>query len=188
MSNYITVSALFLFAIPMCAQHGGARGGLAAGAGHGGGVLTPPAPAGRQLRSPVHRPAFRQRFGRDFFVPYDPLGGDNANDLSGDHLTGDYDHLSDHIGFAVPTEAHPVLNQYKWKDEDVAGGENSGTFTIALKDGSRLYPAATWLQNNKLYYLDAEGRQQGLSADRIDRNATQRLNEEKKLHLQLPPG
>jgi len=83
--------------------------------------------------------------------------------------------------------AQSVIHEYKWpKNEETGGGATA--FTIALKDGSQHLAVAAWIQGGKLHYLDAEDRQQALSSDVIDRQTTDRLNEEKHLRLQLPPG
>jgi hypothetical protein len=83
--------------------------------------------------------------------------------------------------------AQSVIQEYKWPKSDETGG-GATTFTIALKDGSQRSATAAWIQGGKLHYLDSEDRQQALSSDVIDRQTTDRLNEEKHLRLQLPPG
>jgi hypothetical protein len=83
--------------------------------------------------------------------------------------------------------AQSVIHEYKWPKSDETGG-GATTFTIALKDGSQRFATAAWIQGGKLHYLDSEDRQQALSSDVIDRQTTDRLNEEKHLRLQLPPG
>jgi hypothetical protein len=83
--------------------------------------------------------------------------------------------------------AQSVIHEYEWpKSGETSAGAT--TFTIALKDGSQRLAIAAWVQGGKLHYLDAENRQQALSSDVIDRQTTDRLNEEKHLRLQLPPG
>lgn len=87
-----------------------------------------------------------------------------------------------------PAPAQAVINEYKWNEPAGAGGDGSNTFTIALKDGSKRYSTAVWVQDGTLHYVDSEGRQQVLSSGLIDRNATERLNGRHNLRLQLPPG
>jgi hypothetical protein len=89
---------------------------------------------------------------------------------------------------AAPVQpAQSVIHEYTWPKSDETGA-GATTFTIALKDGSQRLATAAWVQGGKLHYLDPEDRQQALSADVIDRQRTDRLNEEKHLRLQLPPG
>jgi hypothetical protein len=87
-----------------------------------------------------------------------------------------------------PQPAHSVINEYKWNESGAASEDRATTFTIALNDGSKCYALTAWVQDGNLNYLDSEGRQQVLSSDRIDRDATQSLNRQKKLNLQLPPA
>jgi hypothetical protein len=193
MGNNTACIALFLLATPTFAQHGGgARSGTVAGFGHGGGVLAPRVRTVRPLRFSGNRLGF-QRFGGESFAPYDPFWGDYAGDLSGYDFPADADYLpaNDFLPVQLAVRAlpaHAVVTEYKWKDQGVGGSDNSLAFTIALKDGTRCIAVATWLQHSKLYYIDSQGRQEVLSSDRIDRDTTQRLNDEKKLQLQLPPG
>jgi hypothetical protein len=84
--------------------------------------------------------------------------------------------------------ANPVTKDYKWNEAEAPSGDQAATFTVALKDGSKRYAATAWVQDSKLHYLDAEGRQQVLSPDVIDRETTQSLNRQNHLDLQLPPG
>jgi hypothetical protein len=196
MRNNIAFAALLFLVTPMFGQHGGGAKGTAAG----GGRISARPIAGRRFGFSGNRPAARQRFGNEFVAPYLPIGGDY---LGGTYLgEGDPQDLASYDSYyppapnflsvrppARPLVAHAVVNEYNWKDAGVAAGSTSSpTFTIALKDGSLHYAAATWLQNSQLYYIDSEGKQEVLSSNRIDRSATERLNEEKKLRLQLPPG
>lgn len=83
--------------------------------------------------------------------------------------------------------AQPVIHEYTWPKSEESG-QGAATFTIALKDGSQRFATAAWVQGGKLHYLDSEDRQQVLSSEVIDRQTTARLNNEKHLHLSLPPG
>jgi hypothetical protein len=85
-----------------------------------------------------------------------------------------------------PKPAAAVIHEYKWPGEPAAVSAEEGTFTIALKDGSKRSAIATWVQDNSLYYVEPGGKQQVLAAGRIDRDATQRLNRAKKLQPHLP--
>jgi hypothetical protein len=87
----------------------------------------------------------------------------------------------------TPT-ADAVLHEYNFAHEAGESEARARTFIVVLKDGSQRSAVATWVQGGKLHYLDSEGRQQTLSADLIDRHETDRLNSEKHLQIQLPPG
>ena len=197
MKSTVVFMALFL-ATPMFGQHGGGSRGAAA---PGGGTVARRGSVGRPTSFAGRRPGLRQRFGTGLFSPFYPIGGDYWDGLLGyDDSYPQADNFP-YIQFpyvqrgpvfgatAQPVVAQAVVNDYKWKDDSVAAAGNSSTLiTIVLKDGTLRYAVATWVQDRQLHYIDSEDKQEVLSSDRIDRAATQRLNEEKKLHLQLPPG
>jgi hypothetical protein len=192
MRNKFAFPALFLLVTPMFGQHAGGARGMASG---GGVVSTRRAPAAGRMRLSGARSRVRQRVGNQALTPYFPIGGDYFGGNYSDDLAGYDNYFPPTPNFLSverpvrPPVAHAVVNEYQWKDAGVASADSSSpTFTIALKDGSLRYAAATWLQNRQLYYVDSEGKQQVLSSNHIDRDATERLNEEKKLRLQLPPG
>jgi len=83
--------------------------------------------------------------------------------------------------------AAPVVHEYTAAPEGAESALGAATFTIVLKNGSQLSAIATWVQDGKLHYLDSQGKHQVLSAEVIDRRATERSNEEKHLRMQLPP-
>jgi hypothetical protein len=85
-----------------------------------------------------------------------------------------------------PKPAQSVIHEYKWPNEGPPLAGEAATFSIALKDGSRRSAVVIWVQNNHLYFVDSNGKQQVLAPDIIDRDATQRLNRVKNLTIHLP--
>jgi hypothetical protein len=61
-------------------------------------------------------------------------------------------------------------------------------FAIVLKNGTTLSASAVIVQNDGLHIVDPDGAHQRVSMDAVDREATTRVNRERKLQLQLPPG
>lgn len=61
-------------------------------------------------------------------------------------------------------------------------------FAIVLKDGSVHSAVAVTVQHSGLYYVEPDGGHRLVSLDALDREATLRLNRERKLQLQLPPA
>jgi hypothetical protein len=66
-------------------------------------------------------------------------------------------------------------------------GEEQPAFAIVLKDGSVRSAVAVSAQDGVLQYVDPEGEHRRVSLDTVDRQATRRVNRERKLELQLPP-
>jgi hypothetical protein len=60
------------------------------------------------------------------------------------------------------------------------------SFGIVLKDGSSRDAIAVTVQDNVVHYVDADGRHERVALDTVDRDATRRLNRERKLDLRLP--
>jgi hypothetical protein len=82
--------------------------------------------------------------------------------------------------------AQAVIHEYPAPPASAGSSSGATAFTIALKDGSQRSAIAAWTQGGKLYYVDSQHRHQVLSPDVIDRETTERLNDEKHLPLQLP--
>jgi len=60
------------------------------------------------------------------------------------------------------------------------------SFGIVLKDGSTRPALAVVVADDVLHYVDSEGRDLQISLDEVDREATRKLNRERKLTLWLP--
>jgi hypothetical protein len=87
-----------------------------------------------------------------------------------------------------PREAQSVIHEYA---QPVTGTSTSTqgeppAFGIVLKDGSMRSASAVFVSNNVLHYVDTEERNMRVSMDEVDREATRKLNRERKLNLWLP--
>jgi hypothetical protein len=60
-------------------------------------------------------------------------------------------------------------------------------FAIVLKNSTILSASAVIVQEGALHIVDPDGGHQRVSLDAVDRAATRRANQERKLQLQLPP-
>jgi len=76
---------------------------------------------------------------------------------------------------AQPTVERPVV-------------EEPPSFAIALKNGTKIFAAAIWVQGNDVHYVDADGAHKQVALDAIDRDATRQLNRARNLVLRLPPS
>jgi hypothetical protein len=173
--------------------------------GIGGTGVFPRFPPGPRIRSAFGPGAFGNRFGYGnrsgygYFAPYYPFYGYGYDQSLGGYPE-EYPAGGNTFVFPPtantsagpppappPQSASSVIHEYKLNPE-LAPSTGKGTaFTIALKDGSMRSAVAFWVQQGKLHYIDSHDRQQVLSADLIDRDATERLNREKNLPMQLPP-
>jgi hypothetical protein len=86
----------------------------------------------------------------------------------------------------VPTapSAPPTPEIHEYSHPSATGDEQA--FAIVLKDGSVHSAVAVTVQANGLYYVEPDGAHRLVKLDALDREATARLNRERKLQLQLP--
>ena len=82
--------------------------------------------------------------------------------------------------------APPKSEIHEYQRPAAAGQEQA--FAIVLRDGSVHSAVAVTVQDNALYYVEPDGGHRLVSLDALDREATGRLNRERKLRLQLPPA
>lgn len=61
-----------------------------------------------------------------------------------------------------------------------------GTLTLVLRDGSRLDVVAFTMTQGQVVYITPEGRRLAISAEILDADATQRVNQERGTPMQLP--
>jgi hypothetical protein len=183
------------------AQHAvGFAGGAAGPRGFaGGGPISRGARAGEQGAFGPRRGNLFGRFRNSFTGGYWPLFGNYG-------FWGDYPNWADYpyaeepsppffmmppapVFAPPPAPARPVqsvIHEYPAPPASVGSASEATVFTIALKDGSQRSAIACWIQEGKLHYVDSRQRHQVLSPDVIDRETTERLNEEKHLRLELP--
>jgi hypothetical protein len=61
-----------------------------------------------------------------------------------------------------------------------------GTLILVLRDGSRLDVVAFTMTQGQVVYITPEGRRLTISAEILDADATQRVNQERGTPMQLP--
>lgn len=145
-------------------------------------------------RSGVYAPYFPIS-GYDYYGPYDSFYG---SDVAADGYPEEYPPTGNVVIVqggpgegaqpVEPASVNPVIHEYNFASEPAQVAANPTTFTIRLKDGSTRLATASWVQGGKLHYLDLQSRQMMLSPEVIDREGTERVNAEKSLRLDLPPG
>jgi hypothetical protein len=82
----------------------------------------------------------------------------------------------------------PEIHEYRQPAAAEPPVDEQTAFAIVLKDGSVHYAVAVTVQASALHYVEPDGGHRLVSLDVVDREATRRLNRERKLQLQLPPA
>ncbi len=80
----------------------------------------------------------------------------------------------------------PEIHEYPSPGAPAANDDQ--TFAIVLRDGSVHSAVAVTVQKGALYYVEPDGAHRLVPVQALDREATERLNRERKLQLQLPPA
>jgi hypothetical protein len=83
----------------------------------------------------------------------------------------------------------PEIHEYNQPaaPQPQVSADEQQAFAIILRDGTVHSAVAVTVQGNALHYVEPDGRHRLVSLDAVDRDATSRLNRERKLQLQLPP-
>jgi hypothetical protein len=89
-----------------------------------------------------------------------------------------------------PETATMVIHEYQSPSAAATQGPEGDqpTFAIVLKNTTILSATAVIVQNDGLHIVDPDGGHQQVAMGAVDREATRRVNRERKLQLQLPPG
>ena len=152
-----------------------------------------PIPSVQPVRPPAgtHRPG--NRFGAGAYGYADPL-------LWGGGYDYDYDYYppAPNVIVVPPAPApvivqepaqpvpHSEVREYAPAAAPAEPLAEQASFALVLKDGSIRSAVAVSAQDNTVHYVDPDGQHLNVSLDLIDRQATKRLNTERKLRLQLP--
>jgi hypothetical protein len=88
-----------------------------------------------------------------------------------------------------PETATMVIHEYQSPSAGAtqAPEGDQPVFAIVLKNTTMLTATAVIVQNDALHIVDPDGGHQRVSMEAVDREATKRVNQERKLQLQLPP-
>jgi hypothetical protein len=88
-----------------------------------------------------------------------------------------------------PETATTVIHEYQPPSSAPPAPEgDQPVFGIVLKSGTVLSASAVVVQDGALHIVDPDGSHQRVLMEAVDREATSRVNRERKLQLQLPPG
>jgi hypothetical protein len=87
-----------------------------------------------------------------------------------------------------PTPSEPPRPEIHEYQSAALTATEDQAFAIVLRDGSVHSAVAVTVQKGALYYVQPDGAHRLVPLEALDREATQRLNRERKLQLQLPPA
>jgi hypothetical protein len=151
------------------ARGGGARGPSLAPVAHPGGVRATPSP-----RYMLYPPLWG---GYDYGYGYDsePAAPEPAR------------FPAPVIFVPPPLPVRSDIREYKPAAAE-ATSSDVPMFAIALKNGTSQSATAVWAEGQELHYFDPDGRHLRVALDAVDREATRRLNAQRKLQLRLPPA
>jgi hypothetical protein len=87
-----------------------------------------------------------------------------------------------------PKPAEPVIHEYHFSEAAAAPPPSveQRAYVIALKDGSKDFAVALWVEGRTLHYIDGEDNERHVALSEVDRALTQKLNREQQLPLSLP--
>lgn len=91
------------------------------------------------------------------------------------------------VPLAPSVPPKPEIHEYQQPGAAEPPVDEQTAFAIVLKDGSVHSAVAVTVQASALHYVEPDGGHRLVSLDAVDREATRRMNRERKLQLQLPP-
>jgi hypothetical protein len=151
--------------------------------GYYGGSGDPPPPQGEDAPPPIvttgQAPSvvINQTFIPDHAVPV-------VRDYPGpsDSQNPDQSGLRTYEGLKTPPYTAPAAAANARKPSD----DQPTLYLIALKDHTIVQALGYWAENGSLHYVSAEHTLNQVSMDLIDRDLTQRLNDERNVEFKLP--
>src|SRR5262249_31600890 len=96
--------------------------------------------------------------------------------------------LHDYTNLPAPGQAPPQPSVPQSAAPQTGGVDQQPMYLIAMKDHT-IYPAlAYWIDQDTLNYVTVQGHANRVSLSLVDRDLSQRLNDERGLQFRLPPS
>jgi hypothetical protein len=174
---------------------------------HGGGVIVPypvfyggyygydPSAAGY---APGYGPGYPPNYGDDSsqsngpglpsvvinqnFVP--PQANPQVREYTGDQQQATQDQSGLKLYQAPPS--HPYADAQAQAQQRSANSGQPTIYLIAFRDHTIVQALGYWMEGNTLHYVSAEQTLNQVSIDLVDRDLSQRLNDERGLDFRLP--
>jgi hypothetical protein len=80
----------------------------------------------------------------------------------------------------------PTLKVYENRTQRAIEEDKPTIFLIAMKDGSIMPALAFWVEGDTLNYITRESSHNRISLDRVDRDFSSKLNQERGLEFRIP--
>lgn len=118
------------------------------------------------------------------FVP--PQGNPQVREYSGDQsqVQAQPDQSSGMKLYQAPP-SHPYADAAAQRA--VGSGDQPTIYLVALRDHTIVQALGYWMEGSTLHYVSAEHTLNQISIDLVDRDLSQRLNDERGLEFKLPP-
>jgi hypothetical protein len=117
------------------------------------------------------------------FVP--PQANPQVRDYSGDQSQQAQPQDQSGLKLYQAPPSHPYADAAAQRA--VGSGDQPTIYLIALKDHSVVQALGYWMEGSTLHYVSAEHTLNQISIDLVDRDLSQRLNDERGLDFRLPP-
>lgn len=115
------------------------------------------------------------------FVP--PQANPQVREYSGDQTQAQPDQSSGMKMYQAPP-SHPYADAAAQRA--VGSGDQPTIYLIALRDHTIVQALGYWMEGSTLHYVSAEHTLNQISIDLVDRDLSQRLNDERGLEFKLP--
>jgi hypothetical protein len=115
------------------------------------------------------------------FVP--PQANPQVRDYSGDQQPQQQDQSSGLKLYQAPP-SHPYADAAA--AQRASAGDQATIYLIALRDHTIVQALGYWMEGSTVHYVSAEHTLNQLSIDLVDRDLSQRLNDERGLDFRLP--
>jgi len=113
-----------------------------------------------------------------------------VRDYSGDQSSQDQQQQSSGLKLYQAPPSHPYADaaQGAQQAQQAANSDQPTLYLIAFKDHSVVQALGYWMEGSTLHYVSVEHTLNQASIDLIDRDLSQRLNDERGVEFRLPPA
>jgi hypothetical protein len=164
--------------VPYPVYYGGYYGYDPSAAGYANGNAPGPTDDGSQAGPGLPSVVINQNF-----VP--PQANPQVREYTGDQTTQPQQQDQSGMKLYQAPPTHPYADA---ATQRASAGDQPTIYLIALRDHTIVQALGYWMEGSTLHYVSAEHTLNQLSIDLVDRDLSQRLNDERGLDFRLPPA